>query len=104
MTENCTSLLNVTAVFLNKRWGRLIDKYVLHFTVVCLVAKPLNRSEARVDFGMKQTLLLFRYVNYSVSIANHMILSAIWDKSERVNFSKTNKIARARKASSICSH
>ena len=23
---------------------------ILHFTVVCLVNKPLNRSEARVDF------------------------------------------------------
>ena len=23
---------------------------IVHFTVVCLVAKPLNRSEARVDF------------------------------------------------------
>ena len=30
-----------------------------HFTVVCLVAKPLNRSEARVDFVVIQTLLLF---------------------------------------------
>ena len=29
------------------------------FTVVCLVAKPLNRSEARVDFVVIQTLLLF---------------------------------------------
>ena len=32
-----------------------------------------------------------------------MISSAIWDKSARVNFSKTNKIARARRASAICS-
>ena len=31
-----------------------------------------------------------------------MISSAIWDKSARVNFSKTNKIARARRASAIC--
>ena len=34
-------------------------------------------------------------------IANHMISSAIWNKQARVNFSKTNKIARARKASAI---
>ena len=27
-----------------------------------------------------------------ISIGNHMISSAIWDKSARVNFSKTNKI------------
>ena len=31
-----------------------------------------------------------------------MISSAIWDKFARVNFSKTKKIARARKASAIC--
>ena len=32
---------------------------IVHFTVLCLVAKPLNRSEARVDFVVIQTLLLF---------------------------------------------
>ena len=31
-----------------------------------------------------------------------MISSAIWDKSARVNFSKANQIARARRASAIC--
>ena len=30
-----------------------------------------------------------------------MIWSAIWDKSARVNFSKTNKMSRARRASAI---
>ena len=25
---------------------------MLHFTVVCLVTKPLNRSEARVDINL----------------------------------------------------
>ena len=33
---------------------------ILHFKVVCLVAKPLNRSEAKVDLVMIQTLLLFQ--------------------------------------------
>ena len=37
-----------------------------------------------------------------ISIGNHMISSTIWDKSAGVNFSKTNKIARARRASAIC--
>ena len=37
-----------------------------------------------------------------ISIGNHMISSAIWDKSARVNFSKANQIARARRASAIC--
>ena len=32
-----------------------------------------------------------------------MISSAIWDKSARVNFSKANKVAQARRASAICS-
>ena len=31
-----------------------------------------------------------------------MISSAIWDKSAEVNFSKTNKIARARREIAIC--
>ena len=38
-----------------------------------------------------------------VSIGNHMISSEIWEESARVNFSKTNKITRARRASAICS-
>ena len=37
-----------------------------------------------------------------VTIGNHMISSAIWDKSARVNFSKANQIARARRARAIC--
>ena len=32
---------------------------ILHFTVVCLVAKPLNRSEATGDLVVIQTMLLF---------------------------------------------
>ena len=32
---------------------------ILHFTVLCLVAKPLNRSEATGDFVVIQTLQLF---------------------------------------------
>ena len=39
----------------------------------------------------------------AICIGNHMISSAIWDKSARVNFSKANQIARARRASAICS-
>ncbi len=38
-----------------------------------------------------------------ICIGNHVISSAIWDKSARVNFSKANQIARARRASAICS-
>ena len=37
-----------------------------------------------------------------ISIGNHMVSSAIWDKSARENFSKANQIARARRASVIC--
>ena len=36
-----------------------VHSIILHFTVVCLVAKPLNRSETRIDFVVTQTLLLF---------------------------------------------
>ena len=38
-----------------------------------------------------------------ISIGNHMISSAVWNKRARVNFSKTNKSARARRASALCS-
>ena len=56
-------------------------------------------------------MFLLKIVAYSarifqyncISIGNHMISSAIWDKSARVNLSKTNKITRARRASAICS-
>ena len=40
---------------------------------------------------------------HTICIGNHIISSAIWDKSARVNFSKANQIARARRASAICS-
>ena len=33
---------------------------IVRFTVVCLVAKPLNRSEAKGDLVMIQTLLLLK--------------------------------------------
>ena len=32
----------------------------VHFTVACLAAKPLNRSESEGDLVMIQTLLLFK--------------------------------------------
>ena len=34
---------------------------IVHFTVVRLVAKPLNRNEAKSDLVMIQTLLLFKF-------------------------------------------
>ena len=37
-----------------------LSTLIVHFTVVCLVAKPLNRSEAKVDLVMIQTSLLFK--------------------------------------------
>ena len=37
-----------------------MDLIIVHFTVVCLVAKPLNRSEAKGDLVMIQTLLLLK--------------------------------------------
>ena len=33
---------------------------IVHFTVTCLVAKPLNKSEAKGDLVMIQTLSLFK--------------------------------------------
>ena len=37
-----------------------LEVRIVHFTVVCLVAKPLNRNEAKGDLVMIQTLLLFK--------------------------------------------
>ena len=39
---------------------------------------------------------------HGVSIGNSMVSSAIWKKHARVSFSKTYKIARVRRTSSIC--
>ena len=41
-------------------WMVHIIKPIVHFTVVCLVAKPLNRNEAEGDLVMIQTLLLLK--------------------------------------------
>ena len=38
----------------------LTQYQIVHFTVVSLVAKPSNRSEAKGDLVMIQTLLLFK--------------------------------------------
>ena len=40
----------------------------------------------------------------TLCIANDMISCAIWNKQAQVNFSKTNKIAGARRASTIWGH
>ena len=37
-----------------------VTQSIVRFTVVCLVAKPLNRNEAKGDLVMIQTLLLFK--------------------------------------------
>ena len=60
-----------------------------------------NRNNNHVPDSYGQEWV--REITLALSIGNHMISSAIWDKSARLNFSKTNKIARARRASAICS-
>ena len=66
--------------------------------------KWLNSLYAFYIQGRRLTCFSF-YYNFVFVLAHcfvYMISSAIWDKSARVNFSKTNKIARARRASAIC--
>ena len=62
-----------------------------------------GKYETKLEFpegwGLKPKNPLYN----TISIGNHMILSVIWDKSAHVNFSKTNKIVRARRASAIFS-
>ena len=63
-------------------------------------------KQGRVFIDLSKQRLIFYQVLFThqnvISIGNHMISSAIWDKSARVNFSKANQIARARRASAIC--
>ena len=51
-----------------------------------------------IDYA--RSAFMTRHVN--ISIGNSMVSSAIWEKHARVSFSKTYKIARVRRTSSIC--
>ena len=55
--------------------GRQLMCRIVHFTVACQVDKPLNRSEAKGDLVMIQTLLLSN-VNYFV-----IMLTRYWSPS-----------------------
>ena len=52
----------------------------------------------KIYFNIKQCFYILQWVapqassNSEISIGNHMISSAIWDKSARVNFSKANNL------------
>ena len=50
----------IVAVILSFLAVQSICNRIVHFKVVCLVAKPLNRNEAKGDLVMIQTLLLFK--------------------------------------------
>ena len=54
----------------------------------------LNRFSPKTSFNDN-----YCFSQFMIGIGNQVISSAIWDKSARVNFSKTNQIARARRAS-----
>ena len=44
---------------------------MVYFTVVGLVAKPLNRSEATVDLVMIQTLVLFKCIYFVIMLTRY---------------------------------
>ena len=69
---------------------------------VCSDATQANYINACVYIYFSFQIKKVQFLD-SFEIGNHMISSAIWDKSARVNFSKANQIARARRASAICS-
>ena len=50
----------IVAVILSFLAVQSICNRIVHFKVVCLIAKPLNRNEAKGDLGMIQTFLLFK--------------------------------------------
>ena len=51
----------MVAVILSFLAVQSICNRIVHFKVVCLIAKPLNRNEAKGDLVMIQTFLLFKY-------------------------------------------
>ena len=66
-------------------------------------ARSRNQSDCkikRIPPARKLTIVLS--LAEQISMGNRVISSAIWDKSAQVNFSKTNKIARACRASAVC--
>ena len=62
----------------------------------------LNAETHYLFVVLKMHLSFNNCINYRFSLRNHKISSKIWDQLARVNCSKANKIARARKASEIC--
>lgn len=50
----------IVAVILSFLAVQSICNRIVHFKVVCLIAKPLNKSEARGNLVMTQRLLLFK--------------------------------------------
>ena len=48
-------------------------------------------SNISISISIHISISISISVSISISIGNHMISSAIWSKSARVNFSKTNK-------------
>ena len=59
LQKNFNSLF-ILQVSHNFKFQLRMLKIMVHFTVVYLVAKPLNRSKAKVDLVITQTLLLFK--------------------------------------------
>ena len=59
LQKNFNSLF-ISQVSHNFKFQLGMLKIIVHFTVVYLVAKPLNKSKAKVDLVMSQTLLLFK--------------------------------------------
>ena len=73
--------------------ARVIMAYQIghHFLVVCLVTRPLNRNEARVDFVLIQTFMLtfMLFINYYVNLNVHanMFLISITSRSTQTSLS-----------------
>ena len=68
---------------------------------ICTGGHVAGRSAVYENQALLLTVTVL--IRDPVCIGNHMISSAVWDKSARVNFSKANQIARARRASAMCS-
>ena len=64
----------------------------------------LSQREKQNNYTTEIVFLSAASLNLSwTPIGNHMISSAIWEKSTQVNYLKANQIARAPRVSSMCS-
>ena len=96
-----TSLMKKPLYYRRFHWSERDKKTSLYLCNMDTLACPFGYHITGCYYNNSCSLPC--YHNSSICKGNHMISSAMWDKSAQVYFSKANKIARAHRASAICS-